>query len=457
MRATKLIVKNVGTIVDETITLDKPLILFYGEIRQGKTTLLNAVRWVCGGEWPTDIIRHGHKEAMIELQFAGGSISRRWYIGQDGTTKADEIIFIRDGKKVARPVAEIRRFLNPFLIDQDHLRNMGETDRKKYFAELFAVDTTALDGELLRSQSEARELRAKIKGYGNIDLTEVKPIDVEELKQQKAKAKSAHFDKIEKARVELRAIQSKNDAERQAVVSANWGIKEHNKGVAQIIGSQTDLVNAINELEAKLNGLRGTHARNAAWLKENPPKHEMPMPAERDTSALEAIVAEQVDTSEIDGRIAEASATNVRAEQYRRNKEHAEQRASDAKALAELEARQRQIGVEKTAKLKEISDKCGIPDLAFDESGNFIYQGTDAGMLSTSQIMKLSSELSALYPEGLGVELLDRGESLGKSIFGFIDRAKAEQKTILATIVGEKPAEIPADVGVFVVENGKLF
>jgi hypothetical protein len=92
--------------------------------------------------------------------------------------------------------------------------------------------------------------------------------------------------------------------------------------------------------------------------------------------------------------------------------------------------------------------------LEFDEAGNFSYEGCQAGMLSTSQLMKLSSALSALYPEGFGIELLDRGESLGRSIFGFIDRAKAEHKTILATVVGEKPAEVPAEVGVFVVEQG---
>ena len=47
MIVTELKIKNVGLIVDETIPLNKPLILFYGEIRQGKTTILNAVRWVC--------------------------------------------------------------------------------------------------------------------------------------------------------------------------------------------------------------------------------------------------------------------------------------------------------------------------------------------------------------------------------------------------------------------------
>lgn len=71
-------------------------------------------------------------------------------------------------------------------------------------------------------------------------------------------------------------------------------------------------------------------------------------------------------------------------------------------------------------------------------------------------IMRLSSELSALYPEGFGLDLIDRGESLGKSIFEFVERAKREEKTIMATIVGEKPASVPENVGVFVVQDGKV-
>ena len=62
--------------------------------------------------------------------------------------------------------------------------------------------------------------------------------------------------------------------------------------------------------------------------------------------------------------------------------------------------------------------------------------------------------LSNLYPAGFGVDLIDRAESLGKSIFDFVEQAKAENKTILASIVGEKPAQVPADVGVFVVGAG---
>jgi hypothetical protein len=162
------------------------------------------------------------------------------------------------------------------------------------------------------------------------------------------------------------------------------------------------------------------------------------------------------DTSELEKQIQDAGATNVRAEQYQKNLARDAQRKADEKKLAELEARQKAIKLEKQSKLQSIEASCGIKGLKFDEDGNFIYDGTTAGMISDSQIMRLSSELSALYPDGFGLDLIDRAESLGKSIFEFVDKAKAEKKSILATIVGEKPAKVPADIGVFVVENGKI-
>ena len=94
--------------------------------------------------------------------------------------------------------------------------------------------------------------------------------------------------------------------------------------------------------------------------------------------------------------------------------------------------------------------------MRFLPKGDFEYRGTRAGMLSTSQLMELSAEISDLYPAGFGLDLIDRAESLGKAVFEFVERAKAEHKTILATVVGERPATIPADVGVFIIEGGKI-
>jgi len=44
----------------------------------------------------------------------------------------------------------------------------------------------------------------------------------------------------------------------------------------------------------------------------------------------------------------------------------------------------------------------------------------------------------------------------GRSIFNYVQKAKDEQKTILATIVGERPSQVPENIGVFVIEKGRV-
>lgn len=453
MKPTKLVIKNIGKIANETIDINRPLILFYGEIKQGKTTILNCVRWVCGGEFPNDIIRHGEKEGEIEFHFDGGMIARSFYRAKDGTTKARSVVFVRNGKPVSSPVAEIKRLLNPFLLDQDFLRNKSELERKQYFTELFAVDTTALDTELFNSQREATTLRAKIDGYGVIDLTPVQAVDIAGAQQELQAVKDDYATKKAALEQEWQAQQDKWVADCQAVNDANELVRQHNNSCQRAAETKLDIENAILAHQKKVEELQAQLATIAIpelKLSSSAPNAPDRAPFQQKIQAITP------DTSALEKLIQDAGATNVKAGISAENKAKAEQKKKDEEKLAAMEKRHREIKAEKLAKLQTISESSGIKDLSFDESGNFIYDGTTAGMISDSQIMRLSSDLSSLYPDGFGLSLIDRAESLGKSIFEFVDRAKSENKSILATIVGERPASVPADIGVFVVENGEI-
>jgi recombinational DNA repair ATPase RecF len=452
MKVTKLTIKNIGLIKDTAIELNKPLILFYGEIMQGKTTILNAVKYCFGGEFPADIIRHGAKEARVELAFDGGSISREWYRGKDQKVRARAITFIRGGKAVQKPVDELKKFLNPFLLDQDHLRNMTELERKRFFVDLFNVDTSELDSQIAQAASKASQLRAKVAGYGDIDLTEVKPVDATKLRadlqamREKDAAARAEWDK---------ACGEIDRRHSEAILKWQQELTEtstHNDRRSAKQRDILDLDETIARLQRELTAAQAKKAECEAYLAASPPRTA---PTRPEPPAKPA-PPEPSDTSILEAEISEAAATNVRAEQYQANKRRDDQRKADEREILNLEHQQRDAKEKKIALLKGIGEHCKIKGLEFDEEGNFTYGGTSAGMLSTAQIMTLSSELSAMYPEGLGISLLDRAESLGKSIFGFISRAEAEQTTILATIVGEKPADVPENVGVFVVEGGKV-
>lgn len=458
MKATKLVIKNIGIIASEEIVIDKPLLIFYGSIRQGKSTLLKAVQWVCGGAFPSDIIKHGEKEASIELHFVGGYISRSLYKNAKGETESRPIHFIKDGKPVSKPVSEIQRLMNPFLTDQEFLVKKGETDRKRFFTDLFGVDTTELDIENTRLSNEASSLRSEIKGYGEIDLTEFKPVDTTALKAQR----QAKVDDVASARAaleaELATINQAYEKQVEGWATDSAALDIHNATVERGNANLVDLNTQIGELEKKLAELNTKKTKTTEWLYANLVKMKAAKPPTPDTAKLKADIHKlhTADTAAIDQQIQDAGATNARAETYQKNLARSQELTTKQTTLRSKEDRQRTIKAEKVAKLKDISEKSGIEGLEFDEDGNFSYEGTSAGMLSTSQMLKLSSELSSLYPDGIGLELLDRAESLGKSIFEFVDRAKKENKTILATVVGERPATVPENVGVFVVDNGRI-
>jgi hypothetical protein len=423
MKITRLIIHNIGIIADTDIALDLPLLIFYGQVCAGKSTILNAVRWACGGEFPADIMRHGAVEAFVELCFDGGSIRREWYVARDNSTKARAIKFTKDGRLISEPAAAIKLFLNPFLLNQDHLRNMNEVDRKRFFVEQFGVDTKTLDEEKLKLEREATTLRAEIKAYGLIDITPVKVEDVAKVKAKRGEliadhaSRAASIEQINRATLEANAAVDKN---------ADYLV---------------DISKEIQGMEEKLAALMEKRAWLRTWIERNHKEDPLPMPAAPDVSALDAAISD-------------AAANQVRFEQYRKNVERSKEQASKAAELKKRELRQLEIRREKAAKLQDIADKCGVPGLTFNEAGDFSYEGTTAGMLSTSQLMRLSSAVAALYPEGFGLDLLDRGESLGRHIFEYVDRAREKNTTILATVVGERPAKVPSGVGVFVVQDG---
>lgn len=457
MKVTNIKIRNIGIIADADIPIDKPLLVFYGEVMAGKSTVLQAVKWVLGGAFPADIIRHGEKEASVELGFDGGCVTRSWYRtketeGKPSEIKARPVQFIRNGKPVPNPVAELKRLANPFLLDQDFLRNKTELDRKQFFAEQFAVDTTALDTELFNVQRQAQELRAKLSGYGDLDLTPVESVDTAALRRELAELRAGHQTKVNEWN-EVRAAGKRQYGEVcQGIERANAAVRQGNSLYDRAQQTADALVLEIEKLKKALLDAQARADSNAKWMKEHPKEAEIELPP----APSEPPPPLPPDTSELEVKLQTAAAQNVRAEQYKKNLERDKARKADEAALKAAEDRARAIKKEKIAALSKVSETCGVPGLAFDEDGSFSFEGTAAGMLSTSQIMRLSSLLSALYPPdlSLGIELLDRGESLGRSIFDYVKHAESKKISVLATVVGQKPAQVPAKVGVWVVKDG---
>ncbi len=431
MKVTGIEIKNIGILEDVKLNFDKPLLLFYGDLRQGKSTLLKAFKWAVGGTYPAGILRHGETDGAIIIRLDNGSITRSWYVGTGGTTARD-IQFIKNGVLIQRPAAEIKKLLNPFITDPEYLAKLSDTDRRKYFVELFNVDTNALDCDVARFEQEAQQLRAEIKGYGDIDLTEYPTVDLVELRARLAAVRQNNSDAVGNWQLENHRIRTHNDE-----------IEKAAKDRTEQEAHEARLTNEIGRLMAARETAISMKRAADAFLAAHSRKEFAPQPLPDPTHEIEAAIEQ-------------GAAQNVRAEQTAKAKARLCEKQAKQSSLCSLEHKLCTLRTEKIAALGRLSDSCGVPTLRFLENGNFIYEGVQSEMLSTSQVMKLSAALSGLYPEGLSVTLLDRAECLGKSIFEYVESAKRDNKTVLAAIVGERPAEVPAEVGVFVVENGKV-
>ncbi len=438
MKATKLEITNVGAIGSATIDINKPLMIFFGEVCAGKSTILNAVRWCFGGKFPADIISHGAKEASITLTVDNGSICREWYRNKEGEATERPIKFIQNGKSQKNPVAEIKRLLNP-----NHLIDMNEVDRAKFLLEVLNVNTAEADKRILELEDEARDLRVEIKTFGDVVPVKVDaPADLAALQAERAKI-------VKTAEGERQAAMVANSESRQAVTTRNWDHAQVNSLRERRTADLKRISDEILSLQERINTLAQKKEDEETWLSQNPELPIEPVPADKP-------LPPPADTTEIDTKIANVGRQAAAYAEFLRESKRATDKESKEKTLADTTAAVRALREKKLASLKTAAENCPVKGLSFDDEGGVIYEKTTASMLSTSQMMVLSSKLSALYPDGLGLELIDRGESLGKSIYGLIDHATANTRTILATVVGDKPAKVPEDIGVFIVEAGKV-
>ena len=448
MKPLSLELKNIGLHADTKIEINQPMLVFFGEVQSGKSTILRAFPLLIGQqEMPKDLIRHGADEAMIRFKYSqpDGSITRTFYRGKNGVTSRP-IEWIENGVRVSNPVQKLTLFYNPFQNDGDYLRRQSATGRKEFFRQMFPMDTAALDKEALQCSTTASDLRSKLKGYGEIDLMPVQVVDLSALRSRLEQVRQKAARDVSDWRLKCSEVAGRNAAALAKSVEENNAARSANRDR----GLHVMQLEATEKEIRRLTAVRDEHKE---WLASHPVVELKPEPGLESEPPPPA----SADTRELEADIQNGAAQNVKAEQYKANQKRAEQREADKRALAAAEARQDAIKAEKTKLLKSASSKLGIAGFQVDETGRFTFEDTADDMLSESQWMRLQQALSGLYPKGLGLQLVDRGESLGRSgIAALVDHAKKDERNVLVTVVGDAPAETPPDIGVFVVDKGQV-
>lgn len=418
MKLLKIQIKGIAKHEDTTIDINRPLTVLFGDVQQGKTTVLNAVRWGLGCQVPDNVIKSGCTEGEIELTFDTGHSKRSFYINGKGEETARPLEYVENGVKIQKPIEYLSKRINPFLLDNEYFMKMSNLEQLRFFANLFDIDTSDIDVKARAQEEQNKNLRIEIKAIGDINPQKVEKPDVEALKAKK--------DLID-------AENKKLSADYSAILNA------YNKREAEISSNGLELID-IDEQIAKLQEKRLVVTD---WINNNP---SLPTPQE---PSLEP-------TGELEEKISNAKADEIRYENYQKELAKANQKLEKEQSLRSGEQKVREFREEKVKKLTEISSKTGIDGLLFVDGG-YTYQGIAFDMLATSQKQDLSNKLSALFPSDFDIDLIDRAESLGKRNLVNLGKLASEKgRTIIATVVSDELAIDDEHVGVFRVENGEV-
>lgn len=452
MKILSLTIQNIGIIKKGTLKLDNPLTIIYGEIKQGKSTYLNAIRWAFGGSFPKDIITHGETEASIIIQLDSGMIMRSFYFNKDGeiTSRPQKIILNN------RPasVNDLKRYLNPFLLDQEHLVKLkAGNERAQFINEIFQINTSEIDKELMAYETKAQGMRATIKAFGDVEVNPVTEPNIDALFEEKKKIEKDIQEQKQLSEPENKKIREDHENERQLLLDDIVKFNNEQKLRDIKIKNSTDL------FESLLKQIKGSIFEKcfdidcAKRLLLELPKAQPEKQLKVDLPEPTFITIDESGLIDINNRINEAKTQKILYDQYVKDESRKREKEIMQGQLREIEGIIKRMRLEKQHAQEEIN---GIIEGLEYKDFQLWYENTSFEMLSTSQLMTLSSKLSSMYSESLGIELIDKGESLGKSVFDLINKAEKEEKNILVTVVGDKPAEIPENIGVFVVEKGDI-
>lgn len=427
----KLTIENIGIISHIEIPFGVPIIKLYGRIQNGKTTILNAVRWLTGTSLPSDLIRHGEDEGFIRIDYENDTyIERSFYRGKNGEIKARAVTFIREGVAVEKPAKVLKNMSEGFVSNQDTFNNLSLDDKRKYFVNTLGLDTDKEDKRLTEIVAEAKVIRKTIKDVGTVKKLD--PVEEPE-----------SVDTLIAKRKEITERNEKTNLKYLQLV----------KGRESVIAAKADAVaerklkeHRLKELKAKFAEIKAEGEKLQQELKE---QNVEPAPTEVPIPTLES-------TEEIDSALNKIAEDTIAFNEYIESVKVAEQVAQHKAKMSKLEKEKKAIEKEKGEKLIALNDKHGIDGLVFHSDGKITYKDTALDMLSDSQQFSISYELASAQINELGILPLDRAESLGRSIDDYIHHAKAQGFTVLASIVGECPAEKEEEVGVFVVQNGEI-
>jgi predicted ATP-dependent endonuclease of OLD family len=405
MKILSLEAQNILRIKAVHIVPEGPLVVIGGENKQGKTSILEAIRMACGGAraLPTEPVHRGATEGSVRLDL--GDLVVEFTVDKTG---GSVVVRNADGKKQSKPQAILDRLFDKIAFNPELFAKQAKEDPKKAvetLKKLVGLDFSALD-------AERAQLYEKRTGVGNVRSdAEVR------ISQFPATCLNAPDDEVSVADL----LAKKEAADKQNL--ANQKVR--------------DSYVRLSEAATESGRIAEKAQRDYETAKAN---------ALAAANALEAL--KDVATADLVTKIGSAESINrmVRDKKDR------------AKAVATFTEKDREY-ISLTKKIEAIDEskrqqlaaaKWPVTGLGFGDNG-ITFNGLPFEQASQSEARVVSFSVGAALNPDLRVALIDDGEKLDKSSMRQLAQL-ADEKDMQVWIerVGD------GDAGAIIIEDGEV-
>jgi hypothetical protein len=317
----------------------------------------------------------------IEYEFIDESTGSSFVIKNHITKNTNNITIKSDGDTIGEEW--LRSFMNISLMSATSFSQLSGKEQ----AELLGIDVSSFDNELNRLKSQATELRAEIKSYGNIEVVEkIEKVDIDALNELEKSIEQRLNSEYIKNREENERRREKHKADEAL---AEETIKKWHDETHKRIELKVFLEDALKRLvDHGYEGKEVTEFINT--FPEADPEPNVVVP---ELELIEPEVPCSDELKEVRERIRNAWETNAMYQEYVSYVKTAEEKKSVEKQLEENIKQQKQCIEERVQYLSSFD--YGFKGLSVDNDGNLVLSvsGEEARPLKQPHFSKGEMEM----------------------------------------------------------------
>lgn len=335
-----------------------------GNNGQGKSSILDAICWVLGGDKfkPTSALRDGAEKLLIVARMSNGMIVERY--GKNGSLR----VTTKDGRMGGQQI--LKEFVSEFCLCLQDFMDLSEKEKAKALLEIIGSDISEIDALEKQKFDERTDIGRRAE-------------------RARARADSLPFNAGAK-KIDVGALVQ----EIKTAMESNGRIDSMRREFADLVDKHGTLELEIDELEQKLAAKRAD--AKSAMVK-----------IEQSEAALGRMTP--VDITALQSKLDSANSENVKADANQKKDE------ADTEARA-LERQRDELTVEieelRQAKIEMLnSAKLPLPGLSI-EDGCLTYDGKRWDCMSHSQQLRVATAIAHAMNPKMGFVLLDKLEAM---------------------------------------------